>query len=125
LARQSSEETTVKDHILRRLSGDKAEAVLAEGRDMNARFQHAAKELKLKSVYLLNKQQRMCVFSFFLPDMSLIEALDVWFSTKYFLYTFFMLPSMAHTGVERRRCVEKTQPFTNVSGSKTTICVTT
>ena len=34
--------------------------------------------------------------------MSLIEALDVWFSTKYFLYTFFMLPSMAH-GTYRRR----------------------
>ena len=32
---------------------------------------------------------------------------------------------MAHTGVERRGCVEKTQSFTNVSGSKTTICVTT
>jgi hypothetical protein len=35
---------------------------------MNARFQHAAKELKLKSIYLINKQQRICIFSFFLLD---------------------------------------------------------
>jgi hypothetical protein len=59
------------------LSGDKAEAVLAEGRDMNARFQHAAKELKLKSVYLLNKQQRICIFSFFLPDYDTVVCWKV------------------------------------------------
>lgn len=73
----NQEETTVKDYIFRRLSGDKAEVVLAEGRDMNARFQHAEKELKLKSVYLLNKQQRICIFSFFLPDYDTVVCWKV------------------------------------------------